>query len=78
MVISFVLMIWLGVASQAAKSQGFVHNQMKSFSIENCSLMNSTLISTDGEFLEPKPQEYVYIYLLNFSEYLFFVIVILI
>ncbi len=36
MAVSFVLMIWLGMASQMAKSQGFVHNQMKSVSIENC------------------------------------------
>lgn len=40
---SFILMIWLGMGAQMAKSQGFVHNQMKSFSTENCpSYLNLT------------------------------------
>lgn len=53
MIPSFILMIWLGIASQLAKSQGFVHNQMKSFSTANCSAtINSTLTET------PVVQEY--------------------
>jgi len=39
---SFILMMALGLASQIAKSQGFVHNQMKSFSVENCPIRNVT------------------------------------
>ena len=49
MVPSFILMIWLGIASQMAKSQGFVHNQMKSLSIENCTFnMNLTMTVSDS------------------------------
>lgn len=47
MVVSFVLMIWLGIASQAAKSQGYVHNQIKTFSTDNCPIMNSTFGTTE-------------------------------
>ena len=39
---SYILMMALGLASQIAKSQGFVHNQMKSFSVENCPIRNVT------------------------------------
>lgn len=42
MATSFILMMALGLASQVAKSQGFVHNQMKSFSVENCPIRNVT------------------------------------
>lgn len=36
MVTSFALMMALGLASQAAKSGGFMHNQMKSFRTDGC------------------------------------------
>ncbi len=37
-------MMWLGMASQMVKAQGYVHNQMKYLSIENCpaSVLNAT------------------------------------
>lgn len=36
MAISFTLMMWLGIASQMAKANGYIHNQMKPLSVENC------------------------------------------
>ena len=44
MIASFPLMMWLGMASQMVKAQGYVHNQMKYLSIENCpaSVLNVT------------------------------------
>lgn len=43
MLTAFVLMMWLGLSAQIAKSSGAVHNnQIKSFSIENCPVYNES------------------------------------
>lgn len=43
MVISFSAMMWLGVANQMAKSQGYVqNNQLKPTTTENCPVFNVT------------------------------------
>lgn len=52
MAASFISMIAIGVASQAAKSSGYVHNQMKSFSTEGCpvrELLNATIANNSPD-----------------------------
>ena len=66
MVPSFILMIWLGIASQMAKSQGFVHNQMKSLSTENCTfIMNLTMPVSNSE---PATEQY-WLFLILMHDY---------
>ena len=46
MACSFILMMALGLASQVAKSQGFVHNQIKPFNVLNCPThLNDTIFN---------------------------------
>ncbi|XP_046643004.1 sodium-coupled monocarboxylate transporter 1-like isoform X1 [Daphnia pulicaria] len=47
MLTAFGFMMWLGVSAQIAKSSGIVHNnQMKPFSIDNCSAYNGSIESS--------------------------------
>lgn len=47
MLTAFGFMMWLGVSAQIAKSIGIVHNnQMKPFSIDNCSAYNGSIESS--------------------------------
>ena len=54
MISSFVLMLWLGIATQMAKARGLGHSQMKALSVENCDTLfginfaNTTSTITSG------------------------------
>ena len=48
MVTSFSAMMWLGVANQMAKSQGYVqNNQLKPTTTDNCPVFNVTTTTPD-------------------------------
>ena len=60
MLVSFVLMMWLGVSTQIAKSRGLItHNQMKPTSIANCP-QNTFNTSVSSPLLtNAAPEEYI-------------------
>ena len=63
---SFILMMWLGIASQLAKSNGFIHNQMKSFSTESCPVLsfgNLTSNVTTTTIAPPAEPEEIFVLL---------------
>ena len=60
MLVSFVLMMWLGVSTQIAKSRGLVtHNQMKPTSIANCPQNTFNTSVTSLLLTNAAPEEYV-------------------
>lgn len=66
MATAFTMMMWLGVATQTAKSQGFVENsQNKPVSIDNCPILNATISNVSAIIDDTLPTTQYKLYLKN-------------